>query len=569
MASIHVLGVNSNVHVSAAALLTDGQIVAAAQEERFSRSKHTGKFPEQAILYCLQQAGLRFGDVSAVGFYWRPWRGLFKRACVLLKALPRSLAFLRPSLVPRGTPKVLLQHVMTRQELVRRFGYRGGFYFLQHCRCHAASAFYPSPFETAAILSLDLSGEIESTFAAFGAGNRIDKLWSVPYPHSLGSLYAAITQYLGFSANADEHRVMGLASYGEPRYYQHLKGLVQLLPGGKFRLDLDYFTHHWGADRWYSDKLVSLLGPARRPDEPPEHQRFADVARSAQVLLEEVCLHIGRALRQRSKSSRLCLAGGVALNGVMNQRLLETGVFDELFVPPAPHDCGTSVGAALLLWHGLFGKEARSSQSAYLGPAYDKSSIEVALRAAGVPFERCTDPAKLAADAIAAGQIVGWFQGRMEFGARALGNRSILADPRNVGIKRTINEAVKYREPFRPFAGSVLEERYQDYFDLIQPSPYMLQVCRVKPSKRATIPGVTHVDGTCRPQTVRREQNPLFWKLLVHFEERTGVPIVLNTSFNVAGEPIVCSPVDAVRCFLRSGIGTLVMDDFVTRKRGA
>ena len=440
---------------------------------------------------------------------------------------------------------------------------------MEHQLCHASSAFYPSGFDTAAVLSLDLAGEIDSTLAAIGEGTRLTPLWVTKYPHSVGHFYGAITQYLGFRPNADEYRVMALAAYGADSHYPLLKELVALLPDGQFRLDLRYFVHHWGQDTWYSARLVDLLGPPRDGQDPLSEGRFANIAFAAQRLCEDICLHVARALRKRTGRDRLCLAGGVALNGVMNHCILGEEVFREVFVPPCPNDPGTAVGAPLFVWHSIMKRVEKHVQSAYLGPQYSTADIEKACASRRLRFRRCCDPAKEGAQAIAAGNVMGWYQGRMEFGQRALGNRSILADPRCATMKERMNQKVKFRETFRPFGGSVPEEVFADYFDMEDPSPYMLQVCTVKPEIRCKLPAITHVDGTCRPQTVAKSDNVLFWSLLRQFEGLTGVPVVVNTSFNRAGEPIVCSPEDAIACFLETGIDVLIMGDYVLRKEDA
>lgn len=565
MPESHFLGLCCNVHDSAAALISGGVPVAAAQEERFTREKHSGAFPENAIRYCLSQARLDIQDISAVGFYWQPWRGLLDRAALLIRGAPHTLCFSQPATLSRGTPKTLIDHFSVPHRLAEIFGYKGEFRFLPHSRCHASSTFYLSRFEDSAILCIDLAGEIDSTFAGVGEGSKIAQLWTVAYPHSLGSFYGTITQFLGYSPNSHEYRVMGLAAYGRPTYYKQLRQLIELRPHGQFRLNLNYFVRHWGHALWYSKRLVDLLGPPRSIERLD--QRYADIACSAQAVLEEAVLHLVRELRVRSAKPRLCLAGGVALNAVMNHRIRSAGIFEELYVPPAPHDAGTSVGAALLLWHEQFGtRERQVIADAYWGPEYVEEEIESALQSAGVAYERMSDPEAQAAAYVAQGRVVGWFQGRMEFGPRALGNRSILADPRDPTIRKIVNQRVKSRELYRPFGASVPIEFAPDYFDLASPSPFMLEVCRVLPKRQSELQAITHVDGTCRPHTVERRTNERYWRLLLELKRLTGHPVALNTSFNIAGEPIVCSPTDAVRCFMRSGIDVLIIGPYAAKK---
>lgn len=563
-----LLGINANVHDSAAAVLVDGSLAAAAREERFTGKKHASDFPSHAIQYCLDAVGCDSGLLAGIAYYWKPWKGLAHRAVTMMRALPHSLAFLYPTKAVRGTPATLVRHVLAPYSFARRFGLPRGFHFVEHEWSHACSSFLTSTFDSAVIISLDLSGETASTFVAVGEGNHIHPLWTINYPHSLGSFYATVTQFLGFSPNADEYRVMGLAAYGKPTYYQQMQQLVTLLPNGQFRLDLSALVYHWGQERFFSDKFIRLFGPQRSGGDPLGDSRYADIARSAQLVLEDACLHIAREAAHRTGLRNLCLAGGVALNGAMVKRLREETPFEHIHIPPSPDDAGTAVGSALYLWHVLAGNHVRGTSGAFTGPAFSDSAIREALDEARLSSSRCSNPESLAAVAIASGQVVGWFQGRMEFGPRALGNRSILADPRDPSMKERINEKVKRRELFRPFAASVLEERANEYFQLGQSAPYMIELCNVRPEKRSVLPAITHVDGTSRPQTVNCRDNERFWRLLTEFEKRTGVPMVLNTSFNLAGDPIVCSPVQAVRTFLSSGIDVLFLGDYVVRKAG-
>lgn len=574
-----ILGLNCFMHDSAAALLADGGIACAVEEERLSRRKHTGAFPRRAIDECLRVGGVEFGDLEHVGFYWDPWLTLRHRAWNALRFFPRSLWILRnwggatDHDTIRGGVRTFVRMVRIGSELRREYG--GGrrgprLHYVPHHLAHAASAFFVSPFEEAAIWTVDGTGERTTSTFARGRERGIEVLREVPFPHSLGAFYGAITQFLGYGVADEEWKVMGLAAYGEPRFYPELRRLVEWKPDGTFRLDLDYFHYQYASERlWYSPKLLELLGPARRADEDPEEPRFADVAASAQKLLEETALHMLRHLHQLSPSERLVIAGGVGLNCAMNGVIRARSPFREVFVQPASHDAGCSLGSALWIAHGVLGRPRMSPlRDAYLGAEYGEEEIERAVDGAARPFRRMQDPAGDVAELLAQGKVVGWFQGRMEFGPRALGNRSILADPRSAEMRDRVNAKVKFRESFRPFAPAVLAERADELFEGSPRSPFMLFVHRVRPEARERIAAVTHADGTARVQTVERGVNPRFHRLICAFAERTGVPVVLNTSFNVAGEPIVATPEDAIACFEHSGLDALALGSWLATKAG-
>jgi carbamoyltransferase len=530
-----ILGLNAYHGDAAAALVVDGELVAAAEEERFNRVKHSAGFPRQAAAWCLAQAGLPAADQVAVG------------------CLERS--------VPADP----------RTEL----GFEAEWHFVEHHLAHLASSFLVSGFEDAAVLSVDAFGDGVSTMLAEGRGPSLEILDRVAFPHSLGVLYTAVTQWLGFPRYGDEGKVMGLAPYGSPRFTDELHRLVR--PSGDlFELDLDYFTHHehpleltWAegsptVGRLFSAKLEELLGPARQPEaELTSHHE--DVAASLQGVLEEHYLRLARALWERTKLPRLCLAGGVALNAVANGRILRETPFEEVFVQPAASDSGTAIGAA---FH-VAGRQGFVLEHAYWGPSYSDGECTAALAAAEMEGEHLDEEELCAvvAERIAAGDVVGWFQGRMEFGPRALGDRSILADPRRHEIKDVLNARIKHREPFRPFAPSVLAEKAADWFEQDHPSPFMVLVYRTRADKRELIPGVNHVDDTGRLQTVTRGANPRYHRLIREFERRTGVPMVLNTSFD-ENEPIVMTPADALETFRRTRIDLLVLGSLVVRRSG-
>ena len=555
-----VLGVNCFSHDTAACLLVDGAVVAIAEEERFNRDQHTKAFPDAAVGFCLAQAGLRAGELDAVAF-----------------AHDAPVDFARGALdaLARAAPKRLAAQAYTDARLVhrerafrRRWGYRGRVAHVGHHQAHAASAFFASPFDRAAVLTLDRGGDFLSTTTNVGEGNRLRTLSEVRNPHSLGEVYSALTWYLGFRPGADEGKVMGLAPYGTDRLVPATRDLVRVSPdGARFRVDLSWFAYQrQGAP--VSRRFRARHGPPRAP-ESEITARDRDLAYAVQDLVEEAGVRLARSLRRATGLAHLCLAGGVALNSVMNARVLAEAGFDEVFVQPAASDAGNALGAALWVWHHELGRpRAWAMDHAFWGATYDERACAEALAARGLSFRRVADPGAEAARRIAEGRVVGWFQGRAEVGPRALGARSILADPRRAEMRDVVNARVKRREGFRPFAPAVLHERGPEYFEDYSPSPFMLLVLPVRPDKRAAVPAVTHVDGTGRLQSVTRASNPAFHHLIQEFDRLTGVPVVLNTSFNLRGEPIVHRPEEAVADYLASGMDALVLGPFLAEKGG-
>ncbi len=559
-----VLGLNFS-NDAAAALLVDGHLVGAVQEERLSRVKHDGSFPARAVRWVLGEAGLKLSDIDAVGFFWNP--GIHAEpANHRLTAVPRDhLEYLY------SVPVHLMRHFdgrsVRRVEQVFHLDEGGPLrvHYLTHHDCHAAATFFRSNFEHAAVLTVDGYGERTSTHIAHATGRGIETLRTLEFPHSVGSWYAAFTQFLGFQPNDGEGKAMGLASYGQPVYYDALRPLVRFSDDG-FELDLSYFSYFLSRRRRYTDKLVALLGPERRPESALE-QRHMDIAASMQKLTEEMVLHMARMARELTGEARLCMAGGVTLNCVANTRVRFEAGFDEVYFMPAAGDAGTSIGAALHVAHVL-GDDPRRfhPQTDALGPRYDDEAIERELRIAGCRFSRPADLSQTVAQLIADGHIVGWFQGRAEFGPRALGHRSILADPRRPDMKDVLNARVKFREWFRPFAPAVLAERCGDFFSHADPAPYMLVAYDTLPDKREALPSITHVDGTARVQTVTRDTNPPYYDLIAAFGALTGVPVLINTSFNIRGEPIVTSVPDALKCFFTTDMDALVVGPFLLTK---
>jgi carbamoyltransferase len=577
-----ILGISAYYHDAAAALVDDGRVLAAAQEERFTRRRHDPAFPARAVRWCLESQGLALGDLDAVVFYDKPFLKFERLLETYLACAPHGLRSFVAAMPVWVKEKLLLKSELRRE--LRALG--GGaplprLLFSEHHLSHAASAFYPSPFERAAVLCLDGVGEWATSSAWVGAGTRLEPRWELHFPHSLGLLYSAFTAYTGFKVNSGEYKMMGLAPYGEPRYAELIRRhLVDVKPDGSFRLDMRYFGYATGL-RMTTPRLHALFGgPPRRPDEPVD-QRTMDLAASIQQVTDEIVLRLARALRRETGERHLCLAGGVALNCVSNGLLAREGVFDELWIQPAAGDAGGALGAALLACHASGVPRAVAPGSdgmsgAQLGPGWSDGAAEAFCREQGLPHERLAPDALVerVASRLADGAVVGWMQGPCEFGPRALGNRSILADPRDPAMQRTLNLKIKFRESFRPFAPAVLAERAAEYFEIDRPSPYMLLVAPVRHAEpapagaagqarlravRSPLPAVTHVDGSARVQTVDRGTNPLFHRLIAAFGARTGVPVLVNTSFNVRGEPIVCSPADAYRCFMSTAMDLLVL----------
>jgi carbamoyltransferase len=592
-----ILGLSAFYHDSAAALVRDGDVVAAAQEERFTRKKHDESFPACAVAYCLQEAGLAAADLDYVAFYEKPLPKFERLLETYLAFAPRGLGSFARALPAWVKDKLRLPGRIRRGV----GGGRAPLVFLDHHESHAASAFFPSPFERAAILTLDGVGEWTTTAQGTGEGNRIRLTDHLQFPHSLGLLYSAFTYYCGFKVNSGEYKLMGLAPYGRPVYKDVItRHLIDLRPDGSFWLDMKYFNYCQGLTMTGRRFHRLFGGPPRRPESRLE-PRHMDLAASIQAVTEEVLLRMARDLHHRTGLRNLVLAGGVALNCVANGRLLREGPFEDIWIQPAAGDAGGALGAALFVWHQLLEKPRQggwtdSQKGSLLGPRFSAADVGRFLRRAETPAHRFDAEADLLAHVarlLAEGKVVGWFHGRMEFGPRALGARSILGDPRSPKMQATLNLKIKFRESFRPFAPAVLQEHAHEWFGLRrgQESPYMLLVAPVRPERRvpiapdrwqvmagdpdlcrrvnvarSTVPAVTHVDYSARVQTVDEERNPRFYRLLQAFHELTGCPVLVNTSFNVRGEPIVCTPQDAYRCFRATDMDALVLEDFVLHK---
>ena len=553
-----ILGINCFSHDTAAALVVDGHLVALGEEERFNRDRHTKAFPDAAIGACLAQAGLRAADLDVVAVAQRPLSDLTRGGRDAIR---------RRSAKRLGAQSYTDARLLARESAFRRrWGYRGRLVHVGHHRAHAAAAFFASPFDRSAVLTLDRGGDFLSTTLALGEGSRLYTLAELANPDSLGEIYTALTWFLGFRPNADEGKVMGLAPYGTERLVKELDGFVTPQPDGLFRVDLSWFAYQREGRVPVSPKFLERYGPPRRP-ESDLTERDKDLAFAVQDLTERTGLHVARALRNLSPTGNLCLSGGVALNSVMNARLATETGFEELFVQPASSDAGNALGAALWVWHHDLGHpRSFTMDHAFWGVSYQEHELAEAFRHAGVACRRVEDPAAEAARLLADGQVVGWFQGRAETGPRALGARSILADPRRDDMRDVVNARVKRREWFRPFAPAVLHERGPDYFDDYRASPFMLLVLPVRRDQRDRIPAVCHVDGTGRVQSVTEAANPLFHRLVSQFEALTGVPVVLNTSLNLRGEPIVHRPAEAVQDYLRSDMNALFLGPFVAEK---
>lgn len=557
---LNILGISCYFHDSAACLIRDGRLVAAVEQERLNRVKHSNVYPDLAIEQCLRMGGILPEDLDHVGYFADPWIALRKRIPHIVRNLPRSLSWGRTHSA----------NFLSLLRLPRRFPSVNGkaprFHFLEHHLCHAASTFFVSPFEEAAIFTVDGVGEWPTALFAVGKGTSITPVRRVFFPHSLGKVYTAISVYLGFEPLEGEGKVMGLAAYGRPHYYDDLREIVQVSDWG-FEVDVSYLPYHLGKRRYFSKKFVDRFGPPREPGAALD-ERHADMAASLQKLLEETVLVLVDRLHKETGQQNLCLAGGVALNSVMNGVILERSPFRGLYIQPAASDGGAALGAAYYIEHAILNRRRVEVMThAYTGPEFSDAEYRAAVEAYRLPYVRCRSVEAQAAELIASGKIVGWFQGRMELGPRALGNRSILADPRRPEMKEILNQKVKRREWFRPFAPSVLEEACEEFFESDYPSPFMLLVYRVRYDQRHKIPAVIHVDGTARVQTIRQEDNPRYYLLISEFKRLTGIPMLLNTSFNGKGEPIVCTPRDAIECYLRSGLDCLVLGDYLVEKK--
>lgn len=593
---MRILGISAYYHDSAAALVVDGDIVAAAQEERFSRKKHDARFPKGAIAYCLKQAGIGLSEVDQIVFYDKPLVKFERLLETYLAYAPKGLGSFIAAM-PVWLKEKLYLKTLLKKELATLGNCKKTqlpqLLFTEHHQAHAASAFFPSPFERAAVLCLDGVGEWATTSVWLGEDHQLTPQWEIDFPHSLGLLYSAFTYYTGFKVNSGEYKLMGLAPYGEPKYVDHiLNHLLDLKEDGTFRLNMDYFNYTTGLTMT-TPKFHQLFGGEPRQSEGKLTQREMDIACSIQHVTEEVVLRLARTVKKELNTDYLCLAGGVALNCVANGRILRETDFRDIWIQPAAGDAGGAVGAALAIWHQYHEKpriphDGDAMQGGYLGPCFGETEIQDYLQSVNAPYQYLEDDKLMPelAEILEQGNVVGWFSGRMEFGPRALGGRSIIGDPRSPKMQSVMNLKIKYRESFRPFAPSVLAEQVSNYFELDRPSPYMLLVAPINSElriamtpeqeelfgidklnvKRSHIPAITHVDYSARIQTVHQQTNPRYYELLQHFQAKTGCAVLVNTSFNVRGEPIVCTPEDAYRCFMRTEMDYLVLENFLLTK---
>ena len=591
---MNILGISCYFHDAAAALLSDGQLVAAAEEERFTRKKHDYEFPQHAIDFCLGVGGLRSEELDYVAFFEKPFVKFERLILSSLQTFPRSHHVFREAMISWLGDKLWIKHLIQRRLRVPP----SRILFSEHHLSHAASAFFCSPFEDAALLTVDGVGEWTTASLGIGKGTELKLLREIRFPHSLGLLYSAFTAFLGFEVNEGEYKVMGMAPFGSPRYQDKVYKLIRLASDGGFELNMDYFSFHYSTEKTFNGKFETLFGPPRDSKalffttasgypsyfgEKPanynelskQNQYYADIAASIQAVTEEVLLKMARYVYKETGLKRLCMAGGVALNSVANGKILRETPFEEIYVQPAAGDGGGAIGAALYAHHVVLGKPRKFVMDhAYWGEEHGPGEIEKFLNEKGIRYRRFDSEEKLnerIVDELQAGKVVGWFQGRFEWGPRALGNRSILADPRRSDMKDIVNIKIKFREPFRPFAPSVLAERAEEYFALPEatrhyPARFMLYVVDVREEKRGVIPAITHVDGTGRLQTVHKEVSPRYYRLIENFGQATGVPMVLNTSFNLKGEPIVNTPHEAFRTFSQSGMDILALGECVIEK---
>jgi carbamoyltransferase len=586
---MYVLGISAFYHDSSACIIKDGEIIAAAQEERFTRKKHDFNFPVNAINFCLEFAGIKSNELEIVAFYDKPFLKFERILETYLTYAPVGIkSFLK------AMPLWIKEKIWMKELIKKKMNYDGKILFPEHHESHAASAFYPSPFKEAAILTMDGVGEWTTTSYGFGKDNNIELFKEIKFPHSLGLLYSAFTYYTGFKVNSGEYKVMGLAPYGEPKYKQLIYDyLIDVKEDGSFRMNMDYFNYCAGLTMT-NKKFDKLFGGAPRKPESKLTQREMDLARSLQEVTEEIVMKMGKHVFKETGSTNLTLAGGVALNCVANGRLLTEGPFDNIWIQPAAGDAGGALGAALSAWYSYLGNERKhegqndSQMGSYLGPEYADDDIEKFIKIGHYQSRKLDEDEliQMVSDLIASEKVIGWFQGRMEFGPRALGARSIIGDARSKKMQSTMNKKIKFRESFRPFAPSVLRERVSDFFNIDADSPYMLLVADVRDDRRkkmseeelklfgidklnivrSDIPAITHVDYSARLQTVHKETNPKYHKLIEQFSKNTGCSVIINTSFNVRGEPIVCTPEDAYRCFMRTNMDYLVMGNYLFDK---
>jgi carbamoyltransferase len=576
---LYILGINAYHGGSSACLIRDGQLIAAAEEERFTRVKYWAAFPVQAIRFVMAEAGITPQELDHIGISIDPKANLMQKVLFTFTKRP-NLNFVRDRL-SHSLKITTLKTAFCEGLQVDPASLKADFHNVEHHRAHMASAFFVSPFDQAAILSVDGAGDFITTMWGTGQANKIDVMDEILFPHSLGIYYTAITQWLGFPKYGDEGKTMGLAPYGEPKFMDEMRRIVRLQHDGTFELDLDFFVHHaegatmtWGEGEptlgtLYSPKLVEMFGEPRVP-RTEITQRHMDIAASMQAMLEQAEFAIVRKLQKETGAKTLCMAGGVALNSAFNGKVLPQTDFEDIYIHPAAGDAGTSLGVCYYIYHQVLGHPRTFvMNNAYTGPQFSNSTIQGVLDRLGLRYKTLDEDAlvKQAAAIVAEGNVLGWYQGRMEWGPRALGNRSIIADPRRDDMKDILNARIKHREKFRPFAPSILLEATGDYFDQTYPDPFMIKVYNVLPDKQAEIPAVTHVDGTGRLQTVEREHAPLYWSLINAFGELTGTPVVLNTSFN-ENEPIVCTPDEAIDCFMRTKMDALVVGNHLVQKSG-
>lgn len=576
---MNILGFNAYGHDSAAAIVVDNKVVFACEEERINRKKHYGGVPEASIKACLDFAGLKIGDIDHITFFWKPSISYMKIPVYLLKfwnKVPNLLREQRDFSVEENLGMLNYLGHMRKLPKTLRAMFPGEetkfkFHLLEHHMCHAASAFYPSGYEDGAIFTIDGAGEWTTSLQAYGKGNRITKLGSVDTPYSLGAFYQAVSRHLGFKLIEGPGKLMGLASYGKPdtAVYKKMKELVKLTPEGGFALDMDYFAYHYTRKSGVSRKFTDAFGPSKQEGKDwTDHE--LNVAAAAQQIVEDVILHMTRSLQKRTKSENLCIAGGVGLNSVANGLIAKEGIFKNIFIQPAAGDSGTAMGSALLYNHHVLNRKREFvMDTAFLGPGFDDAAYEAALKKFNLPWVKTKNNyAKFAAKKLAEGKILGWFQGRLEYGPRALGNRSIIGSPVVADMKEVLNARVKFREGFRPFAAIVLEEDCGKYFDCDFPNPYMLLVYNIRNEYLGKLPAITHVDNSVRIQTVNKTENPQMRELLEEFRNETGYSVLVNTSFNIKGEPIVCTPEEAVHSFDRADMDYLIMGDYIVAKKG-
>jgi len=566
-----ILGISCFYHDSAAVLIKDGLVIAAVEEERFTRKKHDFDFPTNSIRYCLKEANITAKELNCIVFYEKPFLKFERILKTILSTFPKSRKLFQES-----TLYWLKERLWIKATIKEGLHYDGDVFFIEHHLSHAASSFLPSPFEKAIIITIDGVGEWATTTIGVGNKNKIDIKKQINFPHSIGLLYSAFTAFLGFKVNEGEYKVMGMAPYGRPKYIDKIHKIIKFGNNGSFNLDMNYLSYHYDQSKSFGKKFVSLFGPPRKPEESEKlNPYYADIAASIQIVLEEAMIKIVNSAHKKYGIKNLCLAGGVALNSVVNGKILRETPIEELFIQPQAGDGGGALGSALYIYNSILNKKRKYIQEhTSYGPKYEENEIEKFLNKNKIKYERLDEESllKKAVKFLIEGKVIGWFQGKMEWGPRALGNRSILADPRRNDMKHIVNSKIKFREPFRPFAASILAEKSSEWFNNIPniekayPLRFMLLVVDVKKEKRSIVPAITHINGTTRPQLVVEKDNPRYYHLIKEFDQLTGVPMLLNTSFNLKGEPIVCSPEDAMTTFVKSGLDALILENFLIIK---